>query len=59
MEIKRFGSILLVKDPAEEVVYMEISNEKIDSGKAFEWGKTSANYARYRDIYPRSFMRKS
>ena len=37
---------------------MEISNEKIDSGKAFDWGKTSADYARYRDIYPQIFYEK-
>ena len=37
---------------------MEISNEKIDSGKAFDWGKTSADYARYRDIYPQVFYEK-
>ena len=37
---------------------MEISNDKIDSGKAFDWGKTSADYARYRDIYPPAFYEK-
>ena len=37
---------------------MEISNEKIDSGKASDWGKTSADYARYRDIYPQVFYEK-
>ncbi|MDR1465556.1 MAG: hypothetical protein LBJ11_09715 [Oscillospiraceae bacterium] len=24
----------------------------IDHGQAFDWGKTSAAYAQYRDIYP-------
>lgn len=32
-----------------------IKNENIDGGKAFDWGKTSADYARYRDIYPQEF----
>jgi len=30
----------------------------IDHGKGFDWGKTSANYAKYRDIYPASFYEK-
>ncbi len=29
--------------------------ENIDNGKAFDWGKTSSDYAKYRDIYPREF----
>lgn len=27
----------------------------IDKGKAFDWGKTSGDYAKYRDIYPQEF----
>lgn len=27
----------------------------IDKGKAFDWGETSKDYAKYRDIYPREF----
>ncbi|MCR5080049.1 MAG: class I SAM-dependent methyltransferase [Treponema sp.] len=27
----------------------------IDKGKSFDWGKTSADYAKYRDIYPQEF----
>ncbi len=34
---------------------MEIRNEKIDGGRAFDWGRTSEDYARYRDIYPPAF----
>lgn len=30
----------------------------IDNGKAFDWGRTSADYAKYRDIYPEEFYRK-
>lgn len=30
-------------------------NDKIDGGKAFDWGKTSADYAKFRDIYPDEF----
>jgi len=34
---------------------MNIINKDIDGGKAFDWGKTSENYAKYRDIYPQEF----
>ena len=34
---------------------MEIRNAKIDGGDAFDWGRTSADYARFRDIYPPEF----
>ena len=27
----------------------------IDNGKSFDWGKTSEDYAKYRDIYPKKF----
>lgn len=37
---------------------MEIINKNIDSGKAFDWGKTSADYAKFRDIYPQAFYDK-
>ena len=37
---------------------MEIRNQNIDDGKAFDWGKTSADYAKYRDIYPKLFYDK-
>ena len=37
---------------------MEIRDSRIDGGKAFDWGKTAADYARYRDIYPRVFYDK-
>jgi SAM-dependent methyltransferase len=29
--------------------------ENIDGGKSFDWGKTSEDYAKYRDIYPQEF----
>ena len=29
--------------------------ENIDEGKEFDWGKTSGDYAKYRDIYPQEF----
>lgn len=35
-----------------------ITNDNIDHGKAFDWGLASADYARYRDIYPEEFYRK-
>ena len=37
---------------------MEIKDQRIDSGKAFDWGRTSKEYARYRDIYPEEFYKK-
>lgn len=37
---------------------MEIKNDKIDAGKAFDWGKTSSDYAKFRDIYPEMFYKK-
>ena len=32
---------------------MQIDN--IDNGKSFDWGNTSKDYAKYRDIYPKEF----
>lgn len=37
---------------------MEIKDSRIDSGKAFDWGRTSADYGKYRDIYPQVFYDK-
>ena len=37
---------------------MVISDKRIDSGKPFDWGKTSDEYAKYRDIYPKEFYKK-
>lgn len=37
---------------------MEIRNKNIDNGKAFDWGKASRDYAKYRDIYPKAFYEK-
>ena len=37
---------------------MEITDNRIDSGKAFDWGRTSADYGKYRDIYPQVFYDK-
>lgn len=34
---------------------MEIKKEEIDGGKAFDWGRTSTDYAKYRDVYPKEF----
>ncbi len=35
-----------------------IINKNIDGGKPFDWGKTSADYAKFRDIYPDEFYQK-
>ncbi len=29
-----------------------MQDQKIDGGKPFDWGLTSTDYAKYRDIYP-------
>ncbi len=35
-----------------------IKNTGIDHGKEFDWGNTSKDYAKYRDIYPDEFYQK-
>lgn len=35
-----------------------ITNKNIDGGKGFDWGLASADYAKYRDIYPEEFYKK-
>lgn len=37
---------------------MNIVNENIDNGLPFDWGRTSADYAKFRDIYPQEFYDK-
>lgn len=37
---------------------MKITDSRIDNGKEFDWGLTSKDYAKYRDIYPKSFYDK-
>lgn len=37
---------------------MLISNKIIDGGTPFDWGRTSSDYAKYRDIYPQLFYDK-
>ncbi len=37
---------------------MNIIDKNIDSGKPFDWGKTSLDYAKFRDIYPQEFYQK-
>lgn len=35
-----------------------ITNAHIDGGNPFDWGKTSEDYAKFRDIYPQAFYDK-
>lgn len=42
----------------EECECMNIVDKNIDGGKAFDWGKISADYAKFRDIYPQEFYDK-
>lgn len=37
---------------------MKIINKNIDSGNPFDWGKTSLDYAKFRDVYPQEFYQK-
>ena len=37
---------------------MKIINKDIDSGKPFDWGQTSLDYAKFRDIYPQEFYQR-
>lgn len=37
---------------------MEIKDKNIDAGKAFDWGRASEDYAKFRDIYPKEFYKK-
>ncbi|MBQ8509105.1 MAG: class I SAM-dependent methyltransferase [Clostridia bacterium] len=37
---------------------MEITDHRIDAGKAFDWGRVSREYAMFRDIYPEIFYQK-
>lgn len=37
---------------------MDIKDIRIDGGKAFDWGRVSGDYAKYRDIYPEEFYQK-
>ena len=37
---------------------MIITDSRIDAGKGFDWGRTSEEYAKYRDIYPKEFYQK-
>lgn len=34
---------------------MQITDAAIDGGRPFDWGRASADYAKYRDIYPQVF----
>ena len=35
-----------------------ITDKRIDGGKGFDWGRTSQDYALYRDIYPTEFYER-
>ncbi len=37
---------------------MSIVDPKLDGGKPFDWGRTSENYAKFRDIYPSEFYER-
>ncbi len=37
---------------------MNIVDPKLDGGKPFDWGRTSEDYAKFRDIYPSEFYER-
>lgn len=37
---------------------MNIIDKNIDNGNPFDWGRTSLDYAKFRDIYPQQFYQK-
>ena len=37
---------------------MNIIDKNIDNGNPFDWGRTSSDYAKFRDIYPQRFYQK-
>ena len=37
---------------------MNIIDKNIDNGNPFDWGRTSSDYAKFRDIYPQHFYQK-
>lgn len=37
---------------------MDIIDKNIDNGKSFDWGRTSDDYAKFRDIYPQEFYER-
>ena len=37
---------------------MNIIDPKIDNGRAFDWGRASDDYVKYRDIYPEEFYKR-
>ena len=37
---------------------MNIKDKRIDGGNAFDWGRTSKEYAKFRDIYPDEFYKR-
>ena len=44
--------------PENEVVIMDMINRNIDNGRPFDWGRTSSDYAKFRDIYPQEFYER-
>lgn len=38
---------------------MKMQFSDVDGGKSFNWGETSEEYAKYRDIYPASFYERA
>ena len=37
---------------------MNIVDKNIDNGNPFDWGRTSSDYAKFRDVYPQQFYQK-
>lgn len=50
-KISRIDTAILKRDAVTPPAHWR----DIDNGKAFEWGRTSQDYGKFRDIYPASF----
>lgn len=51
-----YNVIKYVSESEGNVPMQKLNN--IDGGKPFDWGQTSQDYAKYRDIYPEVFYQR-
>ena len=58
MDVRRENGFAKYKRRIKAGAHMDkknISISYIDDGQTFDWGKTSEDYAKYRDIYPEEY----
>jgi len=56
--MKQASVVLHRQSDIKKVEFLRIIDPNIDNGRAFDWGRTSDDYAKYRDIYPEEFYKK-